>query len=450
LTVVSDATPPGAEPFAALGERLHQALLDAYHSRVGDSTLFAFVPGGTPVPDTLVQGGVVNPLQVTTWLATVAEAPLAIDVAEAAVTASYASLQRAASMVEELVRFALPAAGAQSPAGERFITMRDQAAANDVGQFVLACEPPDWPMPDAPYWTTFDSTQDQTTSTTTTSSTTPDPGQPIRRRLWHLHELPNLADIALADPVPVRSVNPQITSTRLADVGPIISALAVAPRPRLALADARVEPRVARAPIAVVAGTPASTPVLHVDATHELAFERALFVLPRDDDTTTTTTSTADETITLSLAHTVVTIDRSAWWNDNLVRDPGWYIPGLPVGAWVEAPATDEAVIVGLPVALLLVKSLHVTGTFSDQDVAQLKSGNAGLGPFSLQQGTSTSTDDTTTIASDGMQLIGLFCAPLPQLPPQDGTAPPRPTDGTQPSPPPDPDPTPGGSGGDT
>jgi hypothetical protein len=422
----------GPESFAALGERLHQALLDAYHSRVGTSTLFAFVPGGTPVPDTLVQDGVVNPLQVTMWLGTVAEAPLAVDVEAAAATASYSSLQRAASIFDELVRFALPTGEADSPAGKRFLIMRDEAAANDSGQLPLACEPSDWPLPDAPYWTTFDSKDEQSTSSTTTTST--DPEAPIRR-LWQLHKMPDLGDIALTERSRVASERPELLQPRAATIdsslAPRLSTETAAPTARLALADA-ISASASSRLTATLETEPVAPHLESLPVANVLPFERGLFVLGQSGDSTTTDTSTTDQTVTLSLSHTVVTVDRSAWWNDNLVRDPTWYIPGLGEGAWVAAPAPDGSIVVGLPVALLLVKSLTVTGTFSDQDITELRAGDAALGPFSLRQATSSTVDGTTTIAMDGTQLIGMFCAPLPMLPPQDGTTPP--TDTTTPA----------------
>jgi hypothetical protein len=285
-------------------------------------------------------------------------------------------------------------------------------------------------LPAAPYWTTFDSKDEQSTSSTTTTPT--DPGPPIRRRLWQLHKLPDLGDIALTERPRVERERPERLQPRATTIDfartRSLSTETVAPEARIVLTDAAIAPAATR-----IATTPDTEPAaLHRERPLQVAtmlpFERGLFVLGQGGDSTSTATSTTDQTVTLSLSHTVVTVDRNAWWNDNLVRDPTWYIPGLSQGAWVAAPVADGSVVVGLPVALLLVRSLTVTGTFTDQDISELRAGNAGLGPFSLQQATSSTVDGTTTISADGTQLIGMFCAPLPMLPPQDGAGPPTDT----------------------
>jgi hypothetical protein len=426
----ADTPEPGAVSLDALGERLHQVLLDAYQSHVGGSTLFAFVPGGIPVPDTLVQDGTVNPLQVTTWLATVAETPLAVDVAESAVTSSFSSLLRAADMYGELVRYALPVATADSPAGQRFLTMRNAAAAAVPGQAALASEPPDWPLPSVPYWTKFDTSDDQSTASTTTTTT---PSPPNRRRLWQLRLLPPIDHL---DP-PALRIRPDLVPSPGAVPTANVDAKAApglfVPLARTATSAEALPPRrltVIRTRVDDPPGDAKQDPPIVL---RTLPFARAVLAFDGPDQTTPATTGTTATTtrqsVSVSLEHTVVTIDRSSWWSDGLVRDPGWYIPGLGRGAWVADTPADGNVAVGLPVALLLIKALTVKGTFSDQDVEQMRTGNAVLGPFGFANGTSSSVDGTTTIASDGMQLIGMFCAPLPVLPPQDGLTTPPPAD---------------------
>jgi hypothetical protein len=434
-----DPSSPSAGPvtFEELGERLHDALLAAYHSRVGASTLFGFIPGGTPVPDNLAtKDGIVNPLLVTTWLATVAEAPLAIDVASAAVTASYSSLQRAASMFDEVVRYAQPV-DAGTAAGQRFASMRARAAANDLGQLPLGCQPQDWPLPTAPYWTAFNSQDSTSDASSTTKAGPATPAPPIGQKIWQLRMLPSFEVAPPSEsPTPPQQASPRLVPAR-AMFSPIaMTSLEAAPkREETETATVAIRPAVRGAYFADAKATAATAPTAPsppLVSYRVLPFQRGLFAVAQN---TATSSSTATEVVTMSLSHTVVMIDRSAWWDDNLMRDPGWCIPGLPSGAWVAAPGVDSDVIVGLPVALLLVKSLDISGTFTEQDVTDLHAGNAALGPFSLQQATSILSGGTTTISMDGMQLIGVFCAPLPVLPPQDGTKPETSTSTPDPTP---------------
>src|ERR1700690_3465376 len=75
------------DSFSALGQQLQQALLKIYQPQVGGQTSLIFVPGGVPVSTSggLIEPGpsgqlMVNPAQLTSWLESVADAPIQIDI----------------------------------------------------------------------------------------------------------------------------------------------------------------------------------------------------------------------------------------------------------------------------------------------------------------------------------------------------------------------------------
>ena len=120
----------------------------------------------------------------------------------------------------------------------------------------------------------------------------------------------------------------------------------------------------------------------------------------------------------ITLEHMIVTIDRSSWWQNEWLVDPEWYVPDTPQGGLLGAPPGPNQVW-GLPVALILVQNLTLTGSWTTQDTTQLTSGQILLGPFNLAGATTTTNaDSTVSISVVGPTVLALFCQPLFELPP--------------------------------
>jgi hypothetical protein len=139
----------------------------------------------------------------------------------------------------------------------------------------------------------------------------------------------------------------------------------------------------------------------------------------------TVTTSTSS-TVTIHLEHQCVTLGYftagQPWWNGVFLADQGWFMPGMPRGGLL--PPADGApdATFGLPVGLVIVQNLRVSGQWSAEAAAALSSPGGTIGPLSLFGATASTEADgvTMTYSHDGMQVVALLCNPLPVLPPVD------------------------------
>ena len=137
-------------------------------------------------------------------------------------------------------------------------------------------------------------------------------------------------------------------------------------------------------------------------------------------------------TITVQLQHQCVTLGYMSggvsWWDGAFLGETGWYIPGMTRGASLPRPPSEAGssdLAYGLPVALIVVQGLTVSGSWTNETPAALGS----LGPFSLQGATTTSGNNgSVTYSRPGMQVIALLCSQLPILPPVDDPGPAQPT----------------------
>jgi hypothetical protein len=122
--------------------------------------------------------------------------------------------------------------------------------------------------------------------------------------------------------------------------------------------------------------------------------------------------------LTLTMEYCVVQLSRGAWWNDILVRMPGWYAPGMRAGDIVPSSRLRD-VDVGVPIAMVVTRNVQVTGHWSESDrVAAKKHTSFGpwhIGDTSLEYDQSTAT---ASLAIPGMQVIAVICSLLPQMPP--------------------------------
>lgn len=100
--------------------------------------------------------------------------------------------------------------------------------------------------------------------------------------------------------------------------------------------------------------------------------------------------------------------------------------PGQAAGClseWVGVPPSADTAY-ALPVALLLVQNLILSGSWSSDETTTLTAPGMMPDPFSLGGGSvSRTSDGSLSISVPGMHLAGLFCQPLPVLPPSDSPA---------------------------
>jgi hypothetical protein len=426
------AAPSDSNQLQLLGQQLAAALIDTYGIS-GSSANLAFLPGGIAVPDDLVQSGVVNPAQVQTWLSVNFDYPFAISSDTAAAWTREDSYGTATQIYTEAVSLAQPAGDPASAACQR-VAAEITEATTSLGPpdtQTLTCTPDDWAVPsESGYWTAFDSTQasQMTSSSSSATSSSSSPSAPsvaslpiVDARFWTVRSLAAPATIAAASS---SSQSSSSSSQATATVAPPILV-----RPEIMM-ERPMAPEMVRepAPSAAPASAPKTMPIARPIALNAALLSsldaRAIFAGATSVEQATTSSSA---TVTIQLEHQLVTIGRltsgQPWWDGVFLADPGWYIPGMPQGGLLPPPA-DAAIGAtnALPIAMIIVRNLSVSGQWTQAAAAALTSEGAALGPLSLSGATATTASDgvTITFEQDGMQVVALLCATLPVLPPTD------------------------------
>ena len=196
----TDAPPDGSPSdrltqLQQLGQRVLDAVVAAYDPDGTSSLALALHPGQV-IADDVVQGGVVNPLRLSTWLADQYDYPLWLQLADGTPIASTAlGGVTATSAYVTAARFAQPSLPVDAPAYPRIeslIADARQDLGTDPDALPFGAEPDDFASPDCAAWRVFD------TSVTTheqTSTSTPDSGEPppsgrrplrLNPELWRL------------------------------------------------------------------------------------------------------------------------------------------------------------------------------------------------------------------------------------------------------------------------
>ena len=141
---------------------------------------------------------------------------------------------------------------------------------------------------------------------------------------------------------------------------------------------------------------------------------------------TVSVSTTQSSDLRIHFEHCLVTITRllsgRPWWHQDLVQDTGWYIPGLRRGDLVPE-ASGPGIAHCLPRALLLLRNLSITGTWTADARAALGTPLPAIGPFlmaSLSGDVSAEATQQTTVLGLGTQVVGILCTPMPVLPPLD------------------------------
>ena len=124
----------------------------------------------------------------------------------------------------------------------------------------------------------------------------------------------------------------------------------------------------------------------------------------------------------IDMSYAVVSLRRTwldtSWWSN-----PHWHIPGVAEGGWSAGDVSiADQLLAAVPVAMVVVKDVTITASWSRDDAARLDALPTTLGPFALAGG--SVTDGTMSIP--GQQVIAWLCKVPPALPPRAAATPER------------------------
>jgi hypothetical protein len=258
--------------------------------------------------------------------------------------------------------------------------------------------PPDWYVPTSGGWVTHTSG----TAPQGTQGPTPPP-KVIAPPVWRV--LP----IALRPSIsqPITAAHPLLTLTAAAP------AAAAAPHP-VAMAAA---PMALKTSMSVTAASPA---LAKVQPAVTLTRAPQLMLAVNQLQAVTTPQPVASNSLEVTFDHCVVTLTRP-WYPDTLMLLRSWYVPDYGKGEISNGSgAHDPGILPLIPTAFVAIRNLKITANWSQQDLTAIQN-SAAMGPFSLIGRNFNSV--TGTLTCPGMQVIGWFCAAVPQIPPLDDPA---------------------------
>ncbi len=399
------------DQLAIIGQKLTAALSSSYSNADPDAAL-VFLPGGVTVPNNLVQQGMVNPAQMQTYMEINFDAPFLMSPSECAVHGKDISHGSARQIYEFAATSAQPLGTAKDDSYKR-VTAEIAMARRNLGPSNmpggLVCMPDDWALPsNDSYWTTFDSSVTLTdTPNTPDTPDTPNKALPkvlINSKVWAIRS----QTMAVAQPLMAMKAASQPAGEAAADGSS---------KPNLSESLNRLVQHPVVNQARMLLSNPSVLQQLHLtDDDNQKS----------DADKKNTPPPPPVSTIKVQLQHQCVTVgyllNGASWWNATFLTDKSWYIPGMDRGGLLpmpEATMNDANLAYGIPVALIVVKGLTVSGNWSNEAAAALSAPGSSLGPFSLQ-GATTTQDSTGSItySRPGMQVIALLCSQLPVLPP--------------------------------
>jgi hypothetical protein len=450
------------DTLATLGQKLTDLFSSAYAG--GDPKgSFVFLPFSVPVPDNILQGGIVNPTRLAAFLVANFDAPYLLSPEQGSAQGRDASYGMASQIYATAVALARAAAPPDSDVAKRVDAeiMMARSVLGPTGPAVaMTCQPDDWVAAgNASYWTVFDSTQTQGAAPTSPLPSTPstpspptgDGGGPgfrprIFDRIWTIKP-----EAAEAEPVSslevIHAAAPARAQPMIADVvAQHPSLMAATTLPIRAEPALQLEREPAIRPAVRVQTTPAIRTMAQLDAT-DLPTHRLMEVNPAIQSRVRRPLEPQpvrppapspppppppppppSSTVTVHFEHMPVTIGYMAAgipiWNGVFLADRNWCIPGMPRGGLLPSPgiaAAPAAPVYGLPTSLIVVRNVAISVKWSGQEKSALGSSGGFLGPFSLAGvSPSQASDGTSTFSRPGMQVVALLCSHLPVLPPID------------------------------
>ncbi|MFJ4840453.1 peptidoglycan-binding protein [Streptomyces sp. NPDC088746] len=394
----------------ALGQQVLDQLLRTYVTAGAGKFALAVLPGQA-VDDDMVQNGVVNQLLVSEWLRTDYDFPLLLRLSDCTpIPAALGTGISASSVYTLIAQYSRPAAAPDTDAGERvqrLLNAAKQDLGPNPGALPLGLEPDDWAAPSgAVHWQTFDTTVTASQRPPQTEGTSLPNANPDLWQLRAEHSTETVPDTPRSTLLELDSHRVQLLRTAM-DSG---DADVLAPSEVVnAQEDAALRAPALRL---LTSLRPSATP--ESPAADEAVPEAA-----------TTSAPTAGGDLRIHFEHSLVRLVRrfagASWWHPQLTAEPGWYVPGMRRGQLVPDPPGDGTAHC-LPQALLLVRDIRITGSWTAEAYAALGAAAPAFGPFLLRSGAVPTADNpgTTTVQGLGTQVIGILGTPMPTLPPID------------------------------
>lgn len=422
------------DTLSTLGEKVTDLFAGAYAGGNPNVSL-VFLPFSVPVPDDIVQGGVVNPARLGAFFVANFDAPYVVSPQQSSAHGKDDSYGSASQIYATAVALAQAAAAPGSPAESRVnaeIMMARRVLDPSGPAVAMSSQPDDWVVPEnTSYWTVFDSAQSQTPPAPP-PATAASPPRIFNSALWTIR--PAIAQAASSAPVEtVHAASPPLAHPLIASASPVLNHPAVT-----ATSAPAIRPNVAAFSPAIL-GTaihpspaPPGRPMIASPWLLQRHFAIAvppvhppLPVSPPIPAPPPPSSSVAIhfEYMSVTMGYTVAGLPI---WNEVFLSDRSWYIAGMARGALLPAPSSPAPppapqLVYGLPTSLVVVRKVTIAVKWSGQEQATLGTSGGFLGPFSVSGVTpNIAPDGTWTYARPGMQVIALMCNHLPVLPPID------------------------------
>jgi len=409
--------------------QLCQKVTDAFAGAIGgqDNADFAFLTYGVPVPDDMVQNGMVNPAQVAAFLSSSFDAPYLLSPGQGKSGYLEGSYGYASAIFCEAVALSQPTA---SPSDSNYQTQVSEIAAAKNAlppgglSGTMQAHPDDWMLPGATnYWASFDSAS-QTTSVSlpsaptaaTTSASAPasashfsdvaawsfkpalKPIEATTSTSASTSTLPASAKLIARIAMPIRA---PLTANVLSQSPPLTAVKSEAITNVSLSSQTMIAPRILTRPLPVIwhLPPPPSTPP---QSTVEIQFE---FV-----------------PVTIGYW----TAAESAW-NSAFLAYQGWCIPGMKRGGLLPDPNLTSpgsgTLVYGRPTTLFIVRNLVIKVSWTGDESALIGETGGYIGPFSLQGAKPIPGASGQLVQScPGMQVVALNSSRLPVLPPVDAS----------------------------
>lgn len=387
-------------------QKVHDVFAGAYAKIASDEAFLAFEPMGIPLPDGMFKLDAASaycpPLAVERLSEIANKVPLVLN---GAITRGMNTVESVTSLLltasTPLNADAMVTLGAvKRDAGKNFdiVLASLSGIPNDDFRPVYA-SPPDWYLAGTPgNWTPH--TVGDMPPVAPPPAGRPAPPNTLDWKVLPVDKQPALqTPIVVGHPLLPRPANTVLTHPPIVRSALTVSATAM-PRQVLAMANA-ISANSAISSAAVTA-RPMIRPMELVATTQNLA-------------ASTTAQAVTTDKIGMSFEHCLVMLTRP-WFPEPLLLLRNWYLPGYAAGEISGGKGVgDTGLMPVLTTGFIVIRNLTITSKWSASDLAVVQ-GAASFGPFSL---IGRSYDQQTgTLSSPGMQIIGWFCSALPVLPP--------------------------------
>lgn len=403
-----------------------QKVTDAFAGAIGgqDNGDFAFLTYGVPVPDDMVQSGIVNPAQVAAFLSSSFDAPYLLSPGQGKSGYLEGSYGYASAIFSEAVALSQPTA---SPGDSSYQTQVSEIAAAKNAlppgglSGTMQAHPDDWMLPSATnYWASFDSA-----STTTSISSPPAQAPTSATAASAPTSASHFSDVAAWS---FKSALKPIESTASASTLPasqkLVARIAVPIRAPLTANVLTQSPALTATKSEVI--TNISLPSQTMVAPRVLSRP-----LPMTWHLPPPPSAPPQSTVQIQFEFVPVTIGywtaAESAWNSAFLAYQGWCIPGMKRGGLLPDPNLANpgsgGLIYGRPTTLFIVRNLVIKVSWTGDESALIGETGGFIGPFSLQGAKPISGVSGQLMQScPGMQVVAFNSSRLPVLPPVDAS----------------------------